>query len=186
MQLGFYIDSDRCVGCQTCVVACKNWNNLAPKVTAVPGTQGPKWRRVSTIESGSYPRPEIVYVSMSCQHCGKPACAAVCPTGAITKRAEDGIVVVDQSKCIGCRYCFFACPFGAPQYGEDGTMQKCNFCLSRIADGKKPACVESCPAKALHAGTMEYLAKLASAKSALKLTGASQPSIMLTGFSSSR
>jgi anaerobic dimethyl sulfoxide reductase subunit B len=180
MQLGFYLDTDRCVGCYTCTIACKNWNNIAPKTTATPGTQGPKWRRVMSIESGAYPNVEIVRLSLGCQHCGKPACVGVCPTGALSKRAEDGIVVVDQTKCIGCRYCFFACPFGVPQYGEDGTMQKCNLCLSRLAVGKNPACVDSCPAKALHAGPLDELAKLAVGKTARKLIGSTQPSLILT------
>jgi len=181
MQMGFYLDTDRCVGCQSCVVACKNWNNLAPKLTATPGTQGPKWRRVTSIESGTYPNVDIVKISLACMHCGKPACAGVCPTGAISKRAEDGIVVVDSNKCIGCRYCFFACPFGVPQYGEDGTMQKCNLCLSRLAEGRQPACVENCPAKAIYAGTFEELAKLASAKVAKRLTGSTLPSVLISG-----
>jgi anaerobic dimethyl sulfoxide reductase subunit B (iron-sulfur subunit) len=105
----------------------------------------------------------------------------VCPTGAISKRTEDGIVVVDSNKCIGCRYCFFACPFGVPQYGEDGTMQKCNLCLSRLAEGRQPACVENCPAKAIYAGTFEELAKLASAKVAKRLTGSTLPSVLISG-----
>jgi anaerobic dimethyl sulfoxide reductase subunit B (iron-sulfur subunit) len=161
-------------------VACKNWNNLAPKTSATPGVQGPKWRRVLSVESGSYPNAEIVKLSLGCQHCGKPACVGVCPTGALSKRADDGVVVVDQNKCIGCRYCLFACPFGAPQYGEEGTMQKCNLCLGRLAEGKKPACVDSCPAKALHAGSLDDLAKLASGKAAQRLAGATLPSLILS------
>lgn len=180
MQLGFYLDTDRCVGCETCVVACKNWNNLTPKATATPGTAGPKFRRVMSIESGTYPNVDIVKVSLGCAHCGKPACAAVCPAGAISKRAEDGVVVVDQNKCIGCRYCFFACPFGVPQYGAEGTMQKCNLCLERLAMGKDPACVASCPAKAVFAGPLEELAKIAATKRAQKLAGATVPSLFIS------
>ncbi len=180
MQLGFYLDTTRCVGCETCTVACKNWNNLAPKLTAAPGTQGPKWRRVASIESGTYPNVSVIRVSMGCMHCGKPACAAVCPTGAITKRAEDGIVLVDQNKCIGCRYCALACPFGVPQFADDGTMQKCNFCQDRLAQGLKPACVTNCPGKALQSGTIEELSKLATTKSASRLVGSTQPSMLIT------
>lgn len=182
MQYGFYLDTDRCVGCETCVVACKSWNDLEPKVTAVPGTQGPRWRRVTSVEAGSYAAGDvdIVKVSLSCMHCAKPACMAVCPTGAISKRAKDGIVVVDRAKCIGCRYCFFACPFGAPQYGQDGTMQKCNLCVERLEQGKQPACVASCPAKALFAGPVDELAKLASQRAATRLAGATQPSVLIS------
>jgi anaerobic dimethyl sulfoxide reductase subunit B (iron-sulfur subunit) len=179
MQRGFYINTDICMGCYTCVTACKNWNGVAPPVTAEPGTQGPKWRRVTAVESGEYPDARIVNVSVSCMHCGKPACMAVCPAGAIRKRAEDGVVVVDKAKCIGCHACAGACPFGVPQYGEDGIMQKCNYCLDRIAQGQQPACVESCPPGALRAGTMEELSALTSAKAARRMVDASEPSVLI-------
>ncbi len=180
MQLGFLIDTGRCVGCETCTVACKNWNNLEPAVTATPGTQGPIWRRISTTETGTYPTVSIAKVSMSCNHCGKPACAGVCPTGAITKRADDGVVVVDQAKCIGCKACLAACPFAVPQFGTNGKMQKCTFCLDRVAQGKQPACVTNCPAKALFAGSMEELTKLAANKAVQALTANTQPSLIIT------
>jgi Fe-S-cluster-containing dehydrogenase component len=112
-------------------------------------------------------------------HCGKPACMAVCPVDAISKRAADGIVVVDSTKCIGCHSCSAACPFGVPQYGEDGTMQKCNYCLDRLLQNKEPACVESCPPKALRAGTMDALSELASGKTARRMVSASDPSIWI-------
>jgi DMSO reductase iron-sulfur subunit len=179
MQRGFYIDLSICMGCYTCTAACKNWNDVPPRVTAEPGTQGPKWRRVTTVESGVYPDARIVSVSLSCMHCGKPACIQVCPADAIRKRARDGIVIVDRNRCIGCHSCFDACPFGVPQYGEDGTMQKCNYCLDRIGKGQEPACVESCPPKALRAGTMEELSELAGKKAALRLTAASDPSVWI-------
>jgi anaerobic dimethyl sulfoxide reductase subunit B (iron-sulfur subunit) len=181
MQKGFYIDTSRCTGCYSCAAACKNWNGVAPAVTDKPGTQGPKWRRVSTVESGAYPDAKIINVSFSCMHCGDPACMAVCPTGAISKRAEDGIVVVDQQKCIGCHYCFFACPFGVPQYGADGTMQKCTYCLDRTENGQDPACVATCPAKAISAGTMEELAQLAANRVAERLAGSTLPSVLISG-----
>ena len=113
-------------------------------------------------------------------HCGEPACVAVCPAGAISKRAQDGIVVVDQNKCIGCHYCFFACPFGVPQYGSSGTMQKCNYCLDRTEKGQEPACVNSCPAQAIKAGTMDELAKYTQERMARKLAGSTQPSVLIS------
>ncbi|NLF15511.1 MAG: 4Fe-4S dicluster domain-containing protein, partial [Anaerolineaceae bacterium] len=130
--------------------------------------------------NGTFPDVTRTFVSMSCLHCGDPACASVCPTGAITKRAEDGIVVVDQDKCIGCHYCFYACPFGVPQYGPDGKMYKCDFCLDRLEEGKEPACVATCPTGALHSGTMEELAKRAEEKAAKSLVGATQPSVLVS------
>ncbi|MBM4466964.1 MAG: 4Fe-4S dicluster domain-containing protein [Chloroflexi bacterium] len=179
-QYGFYVDLDRCLKCCGCQVACKMEHNLPPLPGSPAGTQGLKWRRVVEILSGSYPDFKKLFVSLSCMHCAKPACAAVCPTGAISKRVEDGIVVVDSNKCIGCHYCFFACPFGAPQYGDDGLMQKCNYCLERLEKGLEPACSNTCPAQALHTGTMEELAQLAAKKAGTRLAASTQPSILIS------
>jgi len=179
MQKGFYIDMSRCTGCYSCVTACKNWNGVAPKVTDQPGTAGPMWRRVTNLESGAYPDAQIISVSLACMHCGEPACMSVCPVEAISKRPEDGIVVVDQDKCIGCHYCFFACPFGVPQYGSDGKMQKCTYCLDRTENGQDPACVATCPAKAIKAGTMTELAEYANGKAAQRLVASTQPSVII-------
>jgi len=170
-QYGFYVEVDKCVQCYACEVACMAKNNV---------DLGVHWRRVSSIWGGQFPNVTNIGISLSCMHCAKPACMAVCPTGAISKRAEDGIVVVDRGKCIGCRYCFFACPFGVPQYGKDGTMQKCNLCLDRLAEGREPMCVSTCPASALHAGPIEELTKLASTKAAARLAGATQPSVLIS------
>jgi anaerobic dimethyl sulfoxide reductase subunit B (iron-sulfur subunit) len=109
-------------------------------------------------------------------HCGKPACEAVCPTGAISKRAEDGIVVVDRDKCNGCQECSSACPFNVPQFGSDGTMQKCDFCLGR---GEEPACVAHCLTEALNYGAMENPSELAVGKVAEKLPGPTDPSMII-------
>jgi len=167
-QVGFYIEVDRCMNCHACEVACKQVHDAEP---------GPMWRRVLDIWGGSFPDVTRTFLSLACMHCGNPPCEAVCPTGAIRKRAEDGIVAVDQNKCIGCHYCFFACPFGVPQYGTSGTMQKCDFCLSV---GIEPACADTCPAEALHAGTLEELADLAKERTAKKLVGATQPSVLIS------
>jgi anaerobic dimethyl sulfoxide reductase subunit B len=110
-------------------------------------------------------------------HCGKPACMNVCPAGAIRKRADDGIVLVDKSKCIGCHACAGACPFDDPQYGEDAIMQKCDYCLDRVLEGQEPACVESCPPGALRAGTMDELSGMASAKAGRRMVEATDPSV---------
>ena len=171
-QYGFYLELDRCIDCWACEVACKQWHGIKA------GTV--RWRRVIDIWGGKYPDVTRTFLSLACMHCGSPACEAVCPTGAIKKRVEDGVVVVDQDKCTGCHYCFFACPFGIPQYGEDGTMQKCDFCLDRLEEGQEPACAATCPTKALHAGTMEELSKLAAEKAATKLGGATQPSVLIS------
>lgn len=154
MQLGFYFDQSRCIGCFTCVVACKDWHN----VEAGPAS----WRRVKAIERGKFPEVFVAFLSIACCHCAEPACVLACPADAITKREEDGIVVVNPEKCQGqdrCDLCLQACPYEAPQFsGEDNAkMQMCDLCLDRWAEGKKPVCVDSCPMRALDAGPMDDL-----------------------------
>ena len=169
-QRGFLVDMANCAACKACEIACKNRNKL---------DVGPRLRRVNQIENGEWPSMTVTNLSLACMHCGNPPCEAVCPAGAIHKRAEDGLVVVDKAKCIGCHYCFFACPFGVPQYGADGTMVKCDGCKDFVEMGKEPACAAVCFYDALHAGTLEELSKIASEKAAYRLTTATQPSIMV-------
>ena len=92
---------------------------------------------------------EALFVSTSCMHCEEPACASVCPAGAI-KKAEDGVVYVDKDRCIGCKYCYQACPFGVPRFPDSGPMTKCDLCGGFIDEGHEaPPCVASCPTRAL-------------------------------------
>ncbi|OUF75641.1 anaerobic dimethyl sulfoxide reductase chain B [Escherichia coli] len=153
-QYGFFIDSSRCTGCKTCELACKDFKDLGPEVS---------FRRIYEYAGGDWQEDNGVwhqnvfayYLSISCNHCDDPACTKVCPSGAMHKR-EDGFVVVDEDVCIGCRYCHMACPYGAPQYNaEKGHMTKCDGCYSRVAEGKQPICVESCPLRALEFGPIE-------------------------------
>ena len=155
MQMAFYFDQSRCVGCYTCSVACKDWNDI---------NIGPiHWRRVTSKEWGTYPTVFLTYLSLSCNHCAKPACIKVCPAQAITKREGNGIVVVTREKCLGKKLCETlcqkACPYHVPQFGEEdhATMQMCTFCLERIEQHKKPICVEACPMRALDAGPLDEL-----------------------------
>ena len=153
MQKGFFIDLSRCTGCYACVVACKDQNDIKA---------GPlKWRRVVRFESGRFPQVSVRSFSLSCMHCGNPPCVKSCPNRAISKRQEDGIVVVQTSKCIGCRTCSLVCPFGAPQFNSEGKMEKCDYCLERTEQGLEPACVQVCPARAILSGTIEELSNFA-------------------------
>lgn len=141
VQYSIVFDEKKCIQCFGCEVACKNWRGVE---------LGVKWRHVYNIWHGHYPTLSSSSASVSCMHCLDPACVKACPEGAITKRANDGVVVVDQSKCIGCEACLEACPLDIPQFGSDGTMQKCDLCVNEI-DYKKelPPCVETCPTHAL-------------------------------------
>lgn len=170
-QYGFYFDADRCVQCRTCEVACKSVHNIEP---------GIKWMRVVDIWGGVYPNVTRDFFALACMHCGKPACIEACPTGAISKRSEDGIVVVDRDKCNGCQDCFSACPYGVPQFGDDGIMQMCDFCTGMNIE---PACAVWCPTEALNFGTLDALLEMAKGKAAKRMGGPTEPSVIIVGES---
>lgn len=154
MQLGFYFDQTRCVGCYTCSVACKDWHNIPAGRT--------NWLGVTCIEEGTFPNPFVAYLIHPCFHCTDPPCVMACPVEAITKREMDGIVIVDREACLGeslCSACLDVCPYDAPQFGDeaDAKMQKCDLCQERWDKGKKPICVEGCPLRALDAGPIDEL-----------------------------
>jgi anaerobic dimethyl sulfoxide reductase subunit B (iron-sulfur subunit) len=118
--------------------------------------------RVKTIEKGKYPDLFVAFLPVTCYHCAEPSCAAACPIGAITKRDADGIVTLDREECLGkdeCGLCLEACSYEAPQFGaeENAKMQKCDLCVDRWAEGKKPICVSSCPMYALDADPIDEL-----------------------------
>ncbi|MCW8925322.1 MAG: 4Fe-4S dicluster domain-containing protein, partial [Xanthomonadales bacterium] len=160
-QLALLIDLNVCVGCHACVTSCKEWNTsgtagyLADENPYDKNPTGTFFNRVQTFEVGTFPNTETVHFPKSCLHCEDPPCVPVCPTGASYKREEDGIVLVDSDKCIGCNYCSWACPYGARELdGEQKIMKKCTLCVDRIYDEslpeaeRKPACVMACPAEA--------------------------------------
>jgi anaerobic dimethyl sulfoxide reductase subunit B len=153
----FHIDLSTCIGCKTCMVACKDKSDLP---------DGIKWRRVSEYAGGSWKNAAdgtftqdifAYYTSVACNHCEDPACVKVCPTKAMTKN-EFGIVSVDTPKCIGCRNCEYACPYHAPQFNAAvKKMTKCDFCQDLLKDDKPPACVAACVTRSLTFGTYEDL-----------------------------
>jgi Fe-S-cluster-containing dehydrogenase component len=134
--------------------------------------------RVIDIWDGAYPNVTRAFFTLACMHCGKPACVEVCPTGAISKRGEDGIVVVDRGKCNGCQDCFSACPYGVPQFGHDGIMQMCDFCTGINVE---PACALSCPTEALKIGTLDELLKMAKGKVVKSMGGTTKPAVVIAG-----
>lgn len=160
-QLALIIDLNVCVGCSACVTSCKEWNTSGPAGFMSDDNPyqkdptGTFFNRVQTYEVGEFPKTETVHFPKSCLHCEEPPCVPVCPTGASYKREQDGIVLVDYDKCIGCKYCSWACPYGAREIDEhQKVMKKCTLCVDRIYDEslpeseRKPACVLACPTNA--------------------------------------
>jgi Fe-S-cluster-containing dehydrogenase component len=180
---GMLIDLKKCIGCYSCMIACKQEHFLPP---------GINWTRILTSESGQYPRVRRQSYPVLCNHCEEAPCIKVCPTGATTRRL-DGIVFIDKQKCVGCRYCVISCPYQSralyentregyfpgqgltelEAIGKDlyphqaGTVIKCNFCMERLDEAMKkglkpgvdrdanPACVLNCPVKARIFGDLE-------------------------------
>ncbi len=148
MQLAILTDVTKCIGCRECVIACKRQNRLAPDFPRRWGSQDGlsalNW--TSIVES-----TEGRYVRKHCRHCLEPACVAACPVGALRKTAS-GPVTYDPQRCMGCRYCMMACPFGIPRYDWDQPapyVRKCTMCFEqRIRFGREPACTQACPTKA--------------------------------------
>ncbi|MBI2304102.1 MAG: 4Fe-4S dicluster domain-containing protein [Chloroflexi bacterium] len=154
---GMVIDLKRCIGCNACTIACKAENATPPQVF---------WARVLEGEVGKYPSARRVFLPVLCNHCKNAPCLEVCPTGA-THQREDGVILVDYDKCIGCRACMAACPYEARYFWENGrgyfpegltpfeevgyrkfqrkVVQKCTLCAHRVDNGLEPACVATCP-----------------------------------------
>lgn len=183
-QLAFHFDQRACTGCMTCQIACKDRHDLPT---------GVRWRRVDEFADGGFtevdgavvPHVRAWWLSLGCNHCQQPACLPVCPAGAISKRAEDGVVLLDQTRCIGCRRCLAACPYGAIQYDPDSRKAgKCDFCREDLRQGQTPACVGACPMRVLGHGRLEDLQRRLGPGDRIKgmpdpsLTG---PSLVVTG-----
>ncbi|MFV0423620.1 4Fe-4S dicluster domain-containing protein [Oleidesulfovibrio sp.] len=140
-QYAFLVDAERCIGCFTCAMACRNYYHQV---------KGVIWRHVYPLGEDIYPHRERAFFSLACNHCENPACLNVCPARAYTKREEDGVVIHHPERCIGCGNCIRSCPYGAPKYNpEERRAEKCSLCHERLDAGLKPACVQSCPVDAL-------------------------------------
>ena len=167
MHYGMAVDLKLCIGCNSCAAVCKMRNGTPPGIF---------WGKVIEEEVGGFPKAGRVFWSVRCMHCEQPACHTVCPTDATYKRA-DGLVLIDSKKCIGCKACIMACPYNV-RYLWDGnrgyfsrdltpyeekayarhvprTVQKCDFCASRLDEGLQPSCVETCLCSALIFGDLD-------------------------------
>ncbi len=167
MRYGMVIDLKNCVGCMACTVACKAENQTRPGIF---------WNIVKDQEFGEYPMVTRVFLPTPCMHCKEAPCVNVCPTGASHHR-DNGIVIIDYDKCIGCKYCIEACPYGARYFNGDpagyfgteitemekigyakhkvGVVEKCTFCVDLVAKGVEPACVRTCIGKARFFGDLD-------------------------------
>ncbi len=167
MRYGMAVDLKQCIGCNTCVSVCKMRNGTPPGIF---------WNKVLEEEVGVFPLARRIFWPIRCMHCEEPACVEVCPTGATYQR-EDGLVLIDGSKCVGCKACMMACPYdarylwdgkagyftpGLTPYEErayaqhvPGAVQKCDFCASRLDEGLQPSCVETCLTEALIFGDLD-------------------------------
>ncbi|MBQ6452907.1 MAG: 4Fe-4S dicluster domain-containing protein [Coriobacteriales bacterium] len=149
MSIGFAIDSKNCIGCKACTQACANEHLQRPGVYN---------RRVRRIEAGE--DKGFAFVSMSCNHCDDPQCLKVCPVGAYSKM-EDGSVIQNHDRCIGCQSCVFACPFHAPVFDEvERAVYKCDSCIKRRNAGMLPRCVVTCPEFNIAFGEMGTIANI--------------------------
>lgn len=149
MALIIDLDIDKCSACGACAVACMDQNDIDTQRCESP------FRIVCDLERGDGAAAKYTYIATACMHCADAPCVTACPCGCISKDASTGLTVYDTTNCIGCHSCAMACPFGAPSFGADGKMQKCDGCILRIRHGLEPACVRNCPTNALSCVTEE-------------------------------
>lgn len=148
-QYGFYVDADHCTGCRTCVLACKDVNRLEV---------GENFRKVHSYCGGDFPDVFMYHVSMACNHCTEPLCVKSCPTGAMYKDEETGLVLHDDEACIGCETCVKSCPYDAPTLIPSlGIVRKCDGCAGLRVLGEQPSCVASCSMRAIEFGDVDEL-----------------------------
>lgn len=161
VQYAFHVDSSVCTGCKTCQIACQDKNDLAVDIL---------WRKVYQYGGGGWvdkgngimvPTEVFRYfLSIACNHCENPTCVEACPTGAMQKDADTGIVWTDHEECIACESCSKACPYDAPKLDtENGYMTKCDFCKDQLSEDGKPECVAACNQRALDWGPLDDLLK---------------------------
>ncbi len=135
-----WFEYEKCTQCHGCEVACRSWRGL---------TRGISYRKVLNVWRGRYPHVKNHSVSLGCLHCVTPACVTACPEEAIIKHKSNGLVVVSEELCTGCEACLDACPYGVPQLGPEGIMEKCDLCIHQAGREYGPPCVMTCPGSAL-------------------------------------
>jgi formate dehydrogenase iron-sulfur subunit len=146
-KYGFLIDASKCIDCRACTIACSVENNVSMKHTRI-------WMKDTDIV-GEYPELKHYTAPFHCMHCTDPSCVSACTVGAL-QQSQDGVVIYDNERCIGCRYCMYACPFQVPHFEWDqqfALITKCDMCFARLQAGQQPACAATCPSGAIQFGT---------------------------------
>ncbi len=186
--VGMLYDSTLCVGCKACVAGCKRANDMPPDIAPSQSewnqgmwdtprdTSGKTLNIIKVYRDGDMAEKDretngFAFIKKQCYHCADPSCVSCCPVSAMTKDPVSGVVSHDKDRCIGCRYCVFACPFQVPKFEYDkafGQIQKCQLCKHRLAKGELPGCVESCPTGATLFGRVADLRAEAHRRIALR------------------
>lgn len=154
-KYGFLMDASRCIDCRACMVACSVENNVPMQHTRI-------WMKDTGVV-GQFPNLQRHTIPYHCMHCLDPSCVSACTVGALQKN-EDGIITYDNERCIGCRYCMYACPFEIPNFEWEQRMAlivKCDLCVSQLEEGGQPACSATCPTGAIRFGSREEMLELA-------------------------
>lgn len=160
-QYGFHVDSEKCIKCWACEIACKQWSGIK--------AGGAARRKVHEFTEGEFPQVKRTFVSIACLQCADAPCAKACSTKALTKQEDTGIMTVDKTKCTGCKACLEACPFDIPDY-SDNVAEICDCCLGAgVEAGASPHCVTACPTKALTYGIASDKVKAEGGKTAQEL-----------------
>jgi len=155
-RMGFVIDLKRCIGCDTCAVGCKMENDVPPerfRLNVLDPHRDPQLER----PLGVYPALSQFWLPTMCQHCSDAPCVAACPTRALWRDDDDGMVSLDKDRCVGCHRCEEACPYDALSFADEttGTADKCSFCDHRLAEGQAPMCQTVCPTRAITSGDLD-------------------------------
>ena len=168
--LAMFTDTSLCIGCRACQVACKQWNKPDVDKTVNQGTyENPReltsnlYNRIRFIEKADGGNVTWRFLNERCLHCGDAGCMKVCPSPGALYRTREGFVGFNAEKCISCKYCVSACPFGVPRYGADEKVSKCHLCFDRIGAGMVPACAKACPTQTLQYGPRSGLVAKAKA-----------------------
>lgn len=149
-KYGWLFDAKRCIECRACEAACKQWNGVETGI-------GVRYRLVRSRETGIFPNLTTEAMSMACNHCDNAWCMKACPVKAIWRR-DDGVVLIDQDKCVSCRMCAKLCPYQAPQFNTlTKKMEKCTMCFDRVDQQLVPACANNCPTGALTWGKWDEI-----------------------------